>query len=217
MIITGRDVQRLADAKQHLGSNCYDVPFDITNTQQIPDFVTQIQNQHGAIDILVNCAGTHLKKNAVDTTDAEFFAVLNVHLLSMFALTREVAKGMVVNKSGCVIMISSMSAVMGMKQVVAYTTAKTAVVGLMRSLVAELSEHHIRINTIAPGWIETPMLRKAIDNDPDRKQKILDRIPTHVFGAAEDIGNAAVYLASAAGKYVNGVFLPVDGGAAEAF
>jgi NAD(P)-dependent dehydrogenase (short-subunit alcohol dehydrogenase family) len=107
--------------------------------------------------------------------------------------------------------------VMGMKQIVAYTTGKTAIIGLMRSLVAEWSTSNIRINTIAPGWIETPMLHKAIDHDEPRKQKILSRIPTSTFGQPDDIGYAALYLSSEAAKYVNGVFLPVDGGAADAF
>jgi NAD(P)-dependent dehydrogenase (short-subunit alcohol dehydrogenase family) len=104
-----------------------------------------------------------------------------------------------------------------MKQIVAYSTGKTAILGLMRSLVAEWSTSNIRINTIAPGWIETPMLHKAIDHDEPRKQKILGRIPTSTFGQPDDIGYAALYLSSEAAKYVNGVFLPVDGGAADAF
>jgi gluconate 5-dehydrogenase len=137
--------------------------------------------------------------------------------LSAFAFAREFGKKMTARKNGSIILISSMSAVMGMKQVVAYTTAKTALIGLMRSLVADFSLDNVRVNTIAPGWIESQMLHKAIDSDLPRKQKILDRIPTGKFGQPEDIGYAALYLASDAGKYVNGVFLPVDAGAAEAF
>jgi NAD(P)-dependent dehydrogenase (short-subunit alcohol dehydrogenase family) len=216
VIIIGRDEPKLAEAKSRLGDSCYYIPFDVTDVEQIPALVSQIKSDHGIIDILVNCAGTHLKKDAVDTSNAEFYQVLNVHLLSVFALTKEFAKDMIIRKSGSIILISSMSAVMGMKQVVAYSTAKTAIVGMMRALVAELAMYNIRINAIAPGWIDTPMLHKAVSNDPERKQKILNRIPGHVFGEPEDIGYA-VYLASDAGKYVNGVFLPVDGGAAEAF
>lgn len=217
VVILGRDEQKLAEAQRGLGAGCKFITFNVTDVEQIPALASKIKNDHGSIDILVNCAGTHLKKDAIDTTYDEFFEVLNVHLFSVFALTKAFAKDMIARQNGCIIMISSMSAVMGMKQVVAYSTAKTAIVGLMRSLVAELAVSNIRINTIAPGWIDTPMLHKAIDNDPERKQKILNRIPGHVFGYPEDIGYAAVYLASNAGKYVNGVFLPVDGGAAEAF
>ncbi|MGF7077672.1 SDR family NAD(P)-dependent oxidoreductase [Mucilaginibacter sp. UYCu711] len=217
VIIVGKNLQKLINAKEELGESCEYIQFDVTNLSKIPELVNNIEVKIGPTDILVNCAGTHLKKNALDTTDADFLEILNVHLLSVFALTREFAKRMAERKKGCVILISSMSAVMGMKQVVAYSTGKTAIVGMMRSMVAELAIDNVRINTIAPGWIDTPMLHKAIDQDEPRKQKILNRIPNNTFGTPEDIGYAALYLASDASKYVNGVFLPVDGGAAEAF
>lgn len=217
IIIIGQNEEKLIDAKEALGEQCHYKQFNITQLDKIPALVSDIENNIGPINILVNCAGTHLKKNAIDTTDTEFLEVLNVHLLSVFALTREFAKKMIERKTGSVILISSMSAVMGMKQVVAYSTGKTAIIGMMRSLVAEWATANIRINAIAPGWIETPMLHKAIDHDEPRKQKILSRIPTSTFGQPDDIGYAALYLSSEAGKYVNGIFLPVDGGAANAF
>jgi NAD(P)-dependent dehydrogenase (short-subunit alcohol dehydrogenase family) len=217
VIIIGQNEQKLVESQTLLGEQCHYKQFNVTQLDQIPTFIADIETNIGPVDILVNCAGIHLKKNAIDTTNAEFLEVLNVHLLSVFALTREFAKRMMERKSGSVIFISSMSALMGMKQIVAYSTSKTAIVGMMRTLVAEWATANIRINTIAPGWIETPMLHKAIDNDEPRKQKILSRIPTSTFGQPDDIGYAALYLCSEAGKYLNGVFLPVDGGAAEAF
>jgi gluconate 5-dehydrogenase len=150
-------------------------------------------------------------------TDEEFLKILDVHVLSVFALSREALKAMLPRKRGSIIMISSMTAIMGMEKVVAYSTAKTAVNGMMRALIADASASGIRVNAIAPVWIDTPMLHKAIDNDAPRRDKILARIPTRAFGRVEDIGYAAQYLASDAGAYVNGVFLPVDAGAAGAF
>ncbi|PQJ72679.1 SDR family NAD(P)-dependent oxidoreductase [Polaribacter butkevichii] len=217
VLIVGRNEEKLIDAQRELGANCSYKAFDVTDLDKVPNFVTETETSWGQVDILINCAGTHLKKNAVETSDSEFLQVLNVHLLSVFALTREFSKVMIPRQQGVIIMISSMTAVMGMKQVVAYSTAKTAVVGLMRSMVSELAIDNVRINTIAPGWIESPMLHKAIGNDLPRKTKILSRIPSSKFGQPEDIGNAALYLASDAGKYVNGVFLPIDGGAAGGF
>lgn len=217
VIIIGQNKQKLEDAKKELGTNCHFISFDVTLLDKIPHLVSEIENDFGGVDILVNCAGIHLKKNALETSDKEFLDVLNVHLFSVFALTREFSKGMIKQKKGSIILISSMAAIMGMKQVVAYSTGKTAILGMMRSMVAELAVDNIRINAIAPGWIETPMLHKAIDHDEPRKQKILNRIPNSTFGMPEDIGYAALYLASDAGKYVNGVFLPVDGGAAGGF
>jgi gluconate 5-dehydrogenase len=217
VVIIGQNEQKLIESKAALGEKCHFRQFNITLLDEIPGLVIEIERNIGTIDILVNCAGVHLKKDAVEMTDNDFFGVLNVHLLSVFALTREFAKGMIERKSGSIILISSMTAVMGMKQVVAYSTGKTAIIGMMRSLVSEWATSNVRINTIAPGWIETPMLHNVIDHDEPRKQKILNRIPTSTFGQPDDIGYAALYLSSEAGKYVNGVFLPVDGGAADAF
>lgn len=213
VIIVGRNEEKLQAAQKQLGEHCSYRAFDVTKLDEIPQFVKEI----GTVDILVNCAGVHLKKWALDVTDEEFLNVLNVHVMSVFALSREFAKLMVKKGKGSILLISSMTAIMGMQQVVAYTTAKSAILGLQRSLVADLSDKGIRVNTIAPGWIDTPMFHKATDNDPQRKANILRRIPMKTFGQPDDIGYAALYLSSPAGSYVNGVFLPVDAGASEAF
>ncbi len=213
VVIIGRNEEKLRLAQQQLGEKCSYRVFDVTRIDEIPALAKEI----GTVDILVNCAGTHLKKWALNVSDAEFLDVMNVHVMSVFALSREFAKGMVERSKGNIILISSMAALMGLEQIVAYTTAKTAILGLQRSLVAELSPKGVRINTIAPGWIDAPMFHKATDNDPQRKANILRRIPMKTFGQPEDIGYAALYLSSPAGCYVNGIFLPVDAGASEAF
>lgn len=217
VIIAGRREQVLKEAAENLGEKCYYQQFDVTDLAKIPAFVQDIESNIGSIDILVNNAGKHLKKDAVDTTDAEFLEVLQVHLLSVFALIRECSKRMIERKGGSIILISSMSAIMGLGQVVAYSTGKTGILGMMRNLVIEFAPHHVRINAIAPGWIESPMLHQALDKDSLRRNRILNRIPSGKFGEPEDIGHAALYLASDASAYVNGVLLPVDGGAAIGF
>lgn len=217
VVIVGQNVEKLKKAQASLGEACRFVQLDITRLEEIPGMIDNVEAEIGAIDILVNNAGKHLKKPVVDTTDAEYLGILQVHLLASFALTREVGKRMMIRKSGSIILISSMSAVMSMDRVVAYSTAKTAVLGLMRGVLAEFATSNIRVNAIAPGWIDTPMLHVAIDADAARKEKIVNRIPVHQFGVPEDIGYAVLYLCSEAGKYVNGVFLPVDGGATSGF
>ena len=218
VIIVGQNLEKLKNAQLALGESCTYFRMDITRQSEIPAMVEQIETEHGPIDILVNNAGKHLKKPVIETSDEEYLSVLQVHLLASFTLTREVGKRMMArDKGGSIILISSMSAVMSMDRVVAYSTAKTALLGLMRGVIAEFAPYDIRVNAIAPGWIETPMLHVAIDTDSQRKQKIMNRIPSHTFGHPRDIGYAALYLSSEAGRYVNGVFLPVDGGAASGF
>jgi NAD(P)-dependent dehydrogenase (short-subunit alcohol dehydrogenase family) len=158
-----------------------------------------------------------LKKPATETSDAEFASVLQTHVLGAFALTREVGRRMIERRNGCILFIASMVSFIGMPQVVAYSAAKTAYLGLVRALATEWGPHGVRVNAIAPGWIASDMLDQALRGDPPRRARILARIPMGKFGEPDDIGWAAVYLASPAAKYVNGVILPVDGGAAESF
>jgi gluconate 5-dehydrogenase len=115
-----------------------------------------------------------------------------------------------------VLFVASMAALFGIPYVVAYTAAKSGLVGMVRALATELSPHGVRVNAIAPGWIRTDMLRH-LDTDPERKEKILSRTPMRCFGEPEDIGNAAVYLCSPAARFVTGTVLTVDGGASIGF
>ena len=110
-----------------------------------------------------------------------------------------------------------MASFMGIPLIVAYSAAKSAYVGIVRSLASEWGAHGVRVNAIAPGWIASDMLDKALSGDPARKAKILGRTPLARFGEPDDIGWAAVYLCSPASKFVTGVVLPVDGGAAQGF
>jgi NAD(P)-dependent dehydrogenase (short-subunit alcohol dehydrogenase family) len=127
-------------------------------------------------------------------------------------MSREVVKDMLKRNSGCIINISSMAAQYGLPKVIAYSASKTAIDGLTRAMAVELSPNGIRVNAIAPGFIYSDMTAKALDSDPERKAKVFGRTPMGHMGQPEDIGQAALYLASDGAKYVTGVVLPVDGG-----
>ena len=123
----------------------------------------------GQVDILVNNAGIHNKKPSIEVTDAEFQMVMDTNINSVFALTRTVLKYMMPREKGSVISISSMAALFGITQVVAYSSAKTALLGMTRSLASEYSHTGVRFNTIAPGFIETKMFLDIMEKDPKRK------------------------------------------------
>jgi NAD(P)-dependent dehydrogenase (short-subunit alcohol dehydrogenase family) len=110
-----------------------------------------------------------------------------------------------------------MASLFGIPKVLAYAAAKSAYLGMVRTLAAEVSEYNVRVNAIAPGWIDSAMMRQALAGDPARRDRILGRTPLKRFGAAEDVGWAAVYLCSPAAKFVTGVILPVDGGVSIGF
>lgn len=217
VVLVGRRQAELDQACQTLGNNAFAVAGDVTKLETAPAIVDQAEKAAGPVSILVNNAGVHLKKPAVETSDEEFAAVLQTHVYGAFALTREAGRRMIPRKSGSILFTSSMAALMGIPLVVAYSAAKSAYVGMVRTLSTELGPHGIRVNAIAPGWIASDMLDKALKGDPARKAKILGRTPLSRFGEPEDVGWAATYLCSPAAKFVTGVILPVDGGAAEAF
>lgn len=217
VVITGRRDEVLRDAVKELGEQAAYVVGDVTETDSIEALVEKASEPFGAPSILINNAGIHLKKETVDTSPEEFQKVLQTHVIGAHALTRALIPSMIERGSGSIVFISSMAALMGINKVIAYSAAKSAYVGMTRTLSAELSPHGIRVNAIAPGWIESTMLRKALDGDPERTNKILQRTHMGKFGESADIGNAAVFLCSPAAKFVTGVLLPVDGGASVGF
>lgn len=217
VIITGRREDVLSEAALTLGSSTVPMVYDVTDTKAAPAFAKAVISQHGVPDILVNNAGIHVKKPALEMTDEDFDNVLRTHLSGAFALTRAVAPAMLERGSGSLVFISSMTAYMGMPLVAGYSTAKSGVVGLVRTLSSEFAPKGVRVNAIAPGWIDTPMLQRAIEADAERARKIRGRIQMEGFGSPDDVGLAAVYLSSPAARYVTGVILPVDGGGHASF
>jgi NAD(P)-dependent dehydrogenase (short-subunit alcohol dehydrogenase family) len=217
VVLVGRRKEELERASASLGKNAFALVGDVTKLETAPKIIDRAEQLAGAISILVNNAGVHLKKPAIETSDTEFANVLQTHVYGAFALTREAGKRMVSRKSGSVLFTASMSSLMGLPLIVAYSAAKSAYVGIVRTLASEWGPDGLRVNAIAPGWIASDMLDQALSGDPGRKAKILGRTPLKKFGEPEDIGWAAVYLCSPAAKFVTGVVLPVDGGAAIGF
>lgn len=217
VVLVGRREAELRAACTTIGPQAIALVGDVTKLAAIPSLVEQAENLAGPLSILINNAGIHLKKPATETSDAEFASVIETHVFGAFALTREVGRRMVERRAGSILFTASMASFMGMPLIVAYTTAKSAYVGMVRALSTEWGPHGVRVNAIAPGWIASPMLDKALANDPARKAKILSRIPMGGFGKPEHIGMTAVFLCSPAASYISGTILPVDGGAAESF
>jgi gluconate 5-dehydrogenase len=200
-----------------LGAKAHYVVHDVTDLPSIPDLVREVEDRFGPLDTLVNNAGNHLKKPAVETSDAELASVIAVHLSGAFALSRECGRRMTARRRGSIVMIVSMAALFGIPQVSAYTAAKGALVGLTRALATEFSPLGVRVNAIAPGWIDTAMTRQAHQNDPARRARILERTPMGRLGEPADVGYAAVYLCSPAARFITGAVVPVDGGASIGF
>jgi gluconate 5-dehydrogenase len=217
VVLVGRRADVLKKAAKKLGKSASFEIHDITLVDEAQPFIQRVSKKAGPISILVNNAGIHLKKLAVDTTPAEFSGVLQTHVVAAFSLTRAVLPQMLKRKHGNILFTASMASLFGIPLVTAYSAAKSAYWGLVRSLATEISPHGVRVNAIAPGWIESDMMLNALNGDPERSKKILGRTPMNCFGTPRDVGLAATYLCSPAARFVTGVFLPVDGGASIGF
>ena len=163
------------------------------------------------VDIAVNNAGTIRREAMLEYDMADWTAVLSTNLTSVFALAQTLAAPMVQRGRGKIINIASLLSFQGGVRVVAYTASKHGVVGVTRAMANELAPAGVQVNAIAPGYIATANT-KALRDDPERSQAILERIPAGRWGRPEDIAGAAVFLASPASDYVTGQVLAVDGG-----
>jgi gluconate 5-dehydrogenase len=215
--LVGRRADVLQRAAKELGDAAICVQHDVNEVEKADELANRLSDRLGPISILVNNAGIHLKKAAVETTPAEFSGVLQTHLVAAFSLTRAVLPAMIEKKHGNILFTASMASLFGIPYVVAYSAAKSAYLGLVRTLATEVSGQGVRVNAIAPGWIESDMLKKSMAGDPERARKVLERTPMKRFGTAQDIGLAATYLCSPAAQFVTGVILPVDGGVSIGF
>ena len=164
-----------------------------------------------APDILVNNAGTIERAPAAEHPLELWDRVIEVDLTSQFVLTQRVARPMLERGSGKVIFTASLLSFQGGINVPGYASAKSGIAGLTKALANEWAARGVNVNAIAPGYIATDNTQ-ALQDDPVRARSILERIPAGRWGRAEDLGGAAVFLASSASDYVSGVVLPVDGG-----
>jgi 2-dehydro-3-deoxy-D-gluconate 5-dehydrogenase len=199
------------DRVRSMGRRFLAVRADLQSAAHCQEIVQQVVGQLGAVDILVNNAGIIRRSEALDFSEADWDAVLNVNLKTVFFLTQAAARTMVPKGRGKIINIASMLSFQGGIRVVSYTASKSGVMGITRLLANEWAAKGINVNAIAPGYIATRNTT-ALRDDETRNREILGRIPAGRWGVPEDLGGAAVFLASSASDYVHGAILPVDGG-----
>jgi len=164
------------------------------------------------IDILINNAGIIRRADSVDFTEADWDDVIDINLKAVFFTCQAFGKAaLAAGRGGAIVNIASLLSFQGGIRVPSYTASKHGVAGLTKLLANEWAAKGINVNAIAPGYIATNNT-EALRNDPERSRQILERIPAGRWGEASDIGEAAVFLASPAAKYIHGTVLSVDGG-----
>jgi gluconate 5-dehydrogenase len=203
-----------ADIEKTYGVKAMGVPCDITNTERIDEVIDLVLKEFGRIDILINNAGTGAVAPAEDITDEQFLNEVNIDLFGSFKMARAVAKkAMLPAGYGRIINIASMYGLVGNKIAPAapYHAAKGGVVNLTRALAAEWGDKGITVNSICPGYFETPLTKETLDSEYFQNYA-KTMIPMARYGHEGELDTAAIFLASPASTYVNGVILPVDGG-----
>ena len=187
------------------------VTLDVTSTGSIEHAVRKAMDLFGGLHILINSAGAIIRKPTFELTDEQFNELYNTHVTGSLRTAQAAGHIFREQHEGCIINLASVSSFADLIEVAAYASAKNAVLGLTRSLANEWAKYGIRTNAIAPGFVPTDMTRKLIENT-DRGRRIVEHTPMARFGKGSEIAGAAVFLASPAASFVNGIALVVDGG-----
>jgi 2-deoxy-D-gluconate 3-dehydrogenase len=184
---------------------------DLSSIEPVERVVAEAVDQLGGLDILVNNAGIIRRADSIDFTEADWDAVIDTNLKTVFFLSQAAARRMIPAGGGKIINIASLLSFQGGIRVPSYTASKSGVAGLTKILANEWASKNVTVNAIAPGYFDTNNT-EALRADENRNRAILERIPAARWGQPSDLGGAAVFLASRASDYVNGIVLPVDGG-----
>ena len=194
-----------------LGRRFHAIEADLSTLQPIARIVEETVAELGAVDILINNAGLIRRADAVDFSEDDWDAVIDVNLKSAFFLSQAVGRRMITAGRGKIVNIASMLSFQGGIRVPSYTASKSGLAGITRLLANEWAGKGVNVNAIAPGYMATDNTAQ-LRADENRNRDILARIPAGRWGEPSDLGGAAVFLASAASDYVHGAILPVDGG-----
>jgi gluconate 5-dehydrogenase len=214
LVIVSRNRQELEQAAHELseyGTRVIPIPCDVSVSEEVQAMVERAVTELGRIDVLVNNAGMNIRKPLAEYEEADWDRVLSVNLKGVFLVGREVAKTMIRMGSGSIINISSIFGSVGMPMQTAYAASKGGINQLTRVWANELAPYNIRVNAIAPAYIETPMTAGWLQ-DPDRLQQIVGSTPAGRLGKLKDLIGPVIFLASDASEYVTGHILHVDGG-----
>jgi NAD(P)-dependent dehydrogenase (short-subunit alcohol dehydrogenase family) len=214
---TASDIEETAAEIRSMGRKSLPIPTDVRLSDQVANLVQQTVNEFGKLDIMVNNAGGAFVAKVMEMSEGAWDALIRENLKSAFLCSKEAGKVMVQQKKGSIINMASVAGMFAYRTNASYGAAKAGIIALTKTLAADLGVHHIRVNAIAPGYIETAGLALVYREHPEMREKTLASVPLGRLGKPEDIVGVTIFLASDASDYVTGQTFVVDGGFTIAF
>ena len=203
--------QEFADT---LGDNTFFIHCDVSKEDEVKTAFKKIEKKLGAVEVLVNNAGIQRYSTVTETTEEEWDLIMNVNLKSAFLCSKYAIPMMLKKKKGCVINVASVQSFISQKNVAPYTTSKTALLGLTRSIAVDYAPN-IRSVAVCPGTVDTPMLRNSIQESPNPDEVLEECNEMHLVKricSSEEVGKLITYLASDKAGFITGQAIRIDGG-----
>jgi len=214
LIVAARTVEGIEDASAQiraLGRRSVAVPTDVRDTGQVENLFRRALEEFGRVDVLVSSAGTDFMASALEMSEKGWDAMIRLNLKSHFLCCKGAIGPMMNQGGGSIVVIASTEGLRAAPSNPAYGAAKAGLLNLVKSLAVEWAAYGVRVNAVAPGFIQTPVLPLALDGYPHLRQ-IFDRVPLKRAAKQTEVAAAAIYLASDAAGYTTGITLTVDGG-----
>ena len=208
VLATGTKIEKLNALKEEF-PNITILKFDISEHSKIEEFIENVSSQLVGLDVLVNNAGINMDNLSLRMKDEEWKKVIDINLGSTFFLCKYAIKKMLKNKYGRIVNITSIVGHTGNLGQSNYSASKAAIVGMSKSLAIEYAKKNITINCVSPGFIQSTMTDKIVENI---KAVLTSRIPMSKLGTGEDVSNTAAFLSSDAASYITGETIHVNGG-----
>ncbi len=213
--IAGRNREKSTAAVaelERLGATAIEIPVDVRDAQSCRAMVQAATDRFGRLDILINNAGTNIRKPPQDYALEEWHLILETNLTSAFVCAQAVYPAMVMSGGGKIINIGSMMSIFGGPFHAPYAASKGGIVQMTKALASAWAKDNIQVNAVLPGWIDTELTRAARRDIAGLHEQVLARTPAGRWGTPEDHAGIAVFLASPASDFVTGTAIPVDGG-----